>query len=51
MISWQYNGIAPWSELIKWCSDMFGKGNVNATWDTIYFNTQKEYVLFLLRWS
>lgn len=51
MISWQYNGVAPWSDIADWCRNTFGEGKVNATWDTFYFKSEKHYMLFLLRWS
>jgi len=51
-LSWQYNGIAKWSEIYEWCLD-----NLNDNWhytngfETIYFSNEEAYVLFILRWS
>lgn len=55
MIQWQYNGVAEWWRIIQWCEDTFGPDGEDKTWrwsyDTIYFKTDKEYTLFILRWT
>jgi hypothetical protein len=49
---WQYNGVAPFNDIVAWCGKHFGG---NATWsylnETIYFRDEREYTLFLLRWT
>lgn len=49
---WQYNGAAPFNDIVAWCGKHLGS---NATWsylnETIYFKDEREYTLFLLRWS
>jgi hypothetical protein len=49
---WQYNGVAPFNEIVSWCFQHFGS---KVTWsylnETIYFKDEREYTLFLLRWS
>jgi hypothetical protein len=49
---WQYNGAAPFNEIVSWCFQHFGS---KVTWsylnETIYFKDEREYTLFLLRWS
>ena len=57
MNTWQYNGVAPWHEIVVWCIENFYHGSEsNSSWgtnnsDTFYFKDPKEYTLFLLRWS
>jgi hypothetical protein len=54
---WQYNGVAPWSEIVHWCEEnLYHGGHYEPNWwpnsyDTIYFTDPKEYTLFLLRWA
>lgn len=50
MMRWQYNGAAPWDEIIEWCyANLDGKWSAN--WDTISFRSEKDYAWFLLRWQ
>jgi len=54
MNSWQYNGVAPMAEVIKWCLTTFGDPPV--TWhsngfETIYFRDEKDYAWFMLKWA
>lgn len=56
--TWQYNGVAPWNDIIEWCYDSLYKGEsfyYEPKWwtnnGTIYFEDSKEYTQFLLRWS
>ena len=54
---WQYNGVAPWQEIVVWCMDnLYHGGHYEPNWftnnrETIYFTDEKEYAWFLLRWS
>jgi len=54
---WQYNGVAPWLEILTWCMEnLYHGGHYEPNWftngnDTFYFTDPKEYTLFLLRWS
>jgi len=54
---WQYNGRAPWSEIVHWCyKNLYHGGHYEPNWhtnnyDTIYFEDPKEYTLLLLRWA
>ena len=54
---WQYNGRAPWSEIVNWCyKNLYHGGHYEPNWhtngyETIYFTDPKEYTLFLLRWA
>ncbi len=54
---WQYNGVAPWSEIADWCyKNLYHGGHYEPNWhinghETIYFTDPKEYTLFLLRWA
>ena len=47
---WQYNGVASFAEIVKWCHEQFGLVHTN-NFDTIYFATEEKYAFFLLRWS
>ena len=47
--TWQYNGMAPWKDIMHWCeSNLKGQYDTNR-YDTIYF-TSEAYTLFLLKW-
>lgn len=48
---WQYNGSALFDEIVQWCRDTFGY--VDWYWrnETVYFENEKDYTMFLLRWS
>jgi hypothetical protein len=48
-MSWQYNGVAQWNDITNWCRDHLRAWD--AKWETIYFQDEKEYTLFLLRWT
>ena len=56
---WQYNGTAPMKDIVWWCKENFGplktindwRGAWAVEWETIYFQNEKDYILFLLRWS
>jgi len=47
---WQYNGVAPWDEIMAWC-DTNVKGYSYIKFETIYFSREQDYNWFLLRWS
>lgn len=51
MYQWQYNGAAPWTDIVNWCWYIFGAENVRAQWETITFHNEKDYIFFLLRWA
>jgi hypothetical protein len=57
VLSWQYNGVAPWDDIIGWCMDnLYHGGHYEPNWysnwhETIYFRDPKEYTLFLLKWA
>lgn len=45
-----------WAEMIQWCQDHLYHGgyyepNWTAQYPTFYFDDEKEYMLFLLRWT
>ena len=49
--TWQYNGIAPFREIIEWCAAaMPGCWHTNGH-ETLYFKDDTAYTVFLLRWS
>ena len=57
VLSWQYNGVAHWVDILEWCyHNLYHGGNYEPNWytnnrDTFYFKDPKEYTLFLLRWT
>ena len=48
--SWQYNGIAPFVEILQWCEKNFDN-NWIWNWETIYFKREEDKTMFLLRWA
>ena len=45
-----------WAEMIAWCQNHLYHGghyepNWHAQYPTFYFNDEKEYIMFLLRWE
>lgn len=48
--SWQYNGAAPFSDVMLWCEEHFGN-NWIWNWETIYFKREKDLVFFKLKWT
>lgn len=48
---WQYNGVAPWHEIIGWCRKTFTPDSFSYKMETIMFDTEQQYVMFILRWS
>jgi hypothetical protein len=49
-MKWQYNGCAPWEDIIRWCYDNL-RGGWFAQFETIIFKDQADYMWFTLRWS
>ena len=48
--SWQYNGAAPFEEVLLWCEDHFGYDWI-WNFETIYFKHERDRTAFLLRWA
>lgn len=49
---WQYNGVASFQEILKWCCDSLPKSSFGYRgWETIDFFDELSYTLFLVRWS
>jgi hypothetical protein len=45
-----------WATMVKWCEDnLYHGGHYEPNWyaqyPTFYFKDEKEYILFLLRWT
>ena len=56
MLKWHYDGTgAPLSEITAWCKEHFGNDYFGRRWNlvyqTIHFNHEKDYTMFLLKWS
>ena len=47
---WQYNGVAPWDEIVNWCSSNI-TGHSYIKFETIWFSREQDYAWFLIRWS
>jgi hypothetical protein len=53
-IEWQYNGVAPWKDIVDWCYATFGRmrdAGWSCNWETFYFDNEQVYTLFLLKWT
>ena len=48
--SWQYNGAAPFNEIMLWCEEHFGRDWI-WSFETIFFKHERDMVMFLLRWA
>ena len=48
---WQYNGTAPWIEIHRWCVEHLGNRFWTNYHETVYFNNNETYSMFLLRWA
>ena len=49
---WQYNGCAPWDEIVQWCADhLSDKVWVTNKFETIQFYSEADYTAFLLKWG
>lgn len=49
---WQYNGAASWTDIVEWCQLTFDKESVRTNlWETIIFDHEQDYEIFLLKWS
>lgn len=40
----------PAMQMYNWCIEQFGEDNIRLWYRTIYFNREKDYTMFLLRW-
>jgi hypothetical protein len=50
-MTWQYNGCAPWTQIIAWCSLNIPGRFWIASGETIAFDDGAAYTWFLLRWQ
>ena len=50
-LTWQYNGCASFDEIVKWCEEHIGTLLYSYKFETIFFYTEADYTMFLLRWS
>ena len=50
--TWQYNGIADWGVIMRWCEDNLRMDDwYTNDRETIWFLDDPAHTLFLLRWS
>jgi hypothetical protein len=47
---WQYNGAAPFEEVMLWCEEHFGRDWI-WRFETIFFKHERDRAVFLLRWA
>lgn len=50
-LTWQYNGCAPWIDILFWCNTNLGEWSYNHKFETIFFYTEADETMFLLRWA
>lgn len=50
-MSWQYNGVAPWFDIMTWCTKNIPFGYYTNNFDTIFFVNERDFAWFTLRWS
>jgi hypothetical protein len=48
--NWQYNGADEFDNILIWCEQHLGN-NFVWNWETIYFKTEQDRTVFLLRWA
>ena len=48
--SWQYNGAAPFDDVLDWCEETLGD-NFVWSYETIFFKHEKDRTAFMLRWA
>ena len=48
--SWQYNGVAPFGDVLLWCEHYFGNDWI-WNFETIYFKHERDRTAFMLRWA
>lgn len=48
--TWQYTGVAPFTDLVAWCSEFLPSGAWHYSWETFYFHEEKYFTMFLLKW-
>lgn len=51
LTSWQYNGVAPWFDIMTWCYENIPGGYYTNIGDTIFFVNEKDFTMFTLRWA
>ena len=53
MKKWQYNGAAPFDDIVAWCRQHFGPSGWgwSNSCETIFFDDLNMYSMFILRWS
>ena len=49
--TWQYNGKETFSEVTHWCMVNLDNRTWLHDWETIYFQDEQAYLLFMLRWA
>lgn len=48
-LTWQYNGCATWDDIVAWCHQNIK--DYSAHNETIWFYTEADKTMFLLRWA
>lgn len=50
-MEWQYNGVAPFDEVYRWCQKNIPDYIKYNGWETLVFTDEKAYIWFILRWG
>jgi len=50
-MEWQYNGVAPFGEIHRWCRQNIPDYFHTNGWETFVFIDERAYIWFILRWS
>ena len=50
LIKWQYDGVAPWADIVQWCNATIPEYCWSNGVETITFTSKKAYTFFSLKW-
>ena len=49
--TWQYNGVAPLMDILRWCDSHLAADDWLHSWETVRFRHARDFECFLLRWT
>ena len=49
-IDWQYDGAAPWVDVVRWCNSTIPEHTWSNGFETITFTSHEAFTLFSLKW-
>lgn len=51
-LTWDYNGCAPWEEIVAWCEEHIeNEWTARRDFGIVFFYTEEDETMFLLRWG